>query len=49
MTQIVQALWLLTTALGVHAAFEMDWWMITGYMVGGGIGAYMAMKITWHK
>jgi len=49
MTTIVQALWLLTTAMGVHAAFEMDIPQIIAYMIGGIIGAYIAMKINWHK
>ena len=49
MTAIVQALWLLTTAMGVHAAFEMDIPQITAYMIGGLVGAYIAMKINFHK
>ena len=49
MTFFVQILWLITTAMGVHAAFEMDIPQITAYMIGGLLGTYMAMRITWHK
>ena len=49
MTLIIQALWLVTTAMGVHAVFEMDWLQITAYMTGGVAGAYLAMKMDFHK
>ena len=49
MTVIIQALWLVTTAMGVHAVFEMNWPQITAYMIGGVVGAYLAMKIDFHK
>lgn len=49
MTAIIQVLWLLTTAMGVHAVLEMDIGMITAYMTGGLLGTYWAMKIDFDK
>jgi len=48
-TIIIQALWLVTTAMGVHAAFELDTAQIVAYMLGGTMGAYIAMKIKFLK
>ena len=45
MTFVIQALWLITTAIGVKAVFEVDWYVISSYMIGGLIGAYLAMKV----
>ncbi len=49
MTFIIQALWLITTAIGVKAVFEINWYIISSYMFGGLVGAYIAMKVTLKK
>ena len=49
MTFVIQALWLVTTAIGVKAVFEVNWYIISSYMFGGLVGAYFAMKITLKK
>ena len=49
MTSIIQALWLLTTAIGVEAYMNEDWYIIAAYMLGGLLGAYVAMKIKLSK
>ncbi len=46
MTAIIQALWLITTAMGVKAVFDWNWYSISSYMIGGVIGSYIAMKYT---
>ena len=43
-TLILQALWLITTAIGVQAVVSTDWKTIAGYMIGGVIGNVIAMK-----
>lgn len=45
MTFIIQVLWLVTTAIGVKAVFDIDWWTISSYMIGGLFGAYIAMRV----
>lgn len=43
-TIVIQALWLLTTAIGVSAVMDTNWYDITGYMLGGVVGNIIAMK-----
>ena len=45
MTAIVQVLWLATTALGVKAVLDDNWYSVTTYMVSGLLGSYIAMNI----
>jgi len=45
MTFVIQSLWLITTAIGVKAVFEMNWYDISGYMIGGLVGNYIAMRM----
>jgi len=47
-TAILQALWLVTTYLGVMSIMTMNWWMITGYMLGGVLGTYFSFKVMKH-
>lgn len=49
MTFIVQALWLITTAMGVKAVFDWNWYSISSYMIGGLIGSYIAMNYNMKK
>lgn len=45
MTGCVQALWLATTALGVKAVFDSNWYAVSTYMLSGLIGSYIAMRV----
>lgn len=49
LTLILQGLWLITSALGIKAVFESNWHAIISYIIGGVLGAYLAMKITIRK
>ena len=44
-TLIIQSLWLVSTSMGVKAVFEMNYIVISSYLVGGLIGSIIAMKI----
>lgn len=48
-TAMIQVLWLSTTAMGVHAVLNADLSMLTGYMLGGLLGTYIAMKIDFES
>ena len=41
----IQALWLITTALGVKSFNDSDPAGITAYMLGGVLGVYLSFKI----
>lgn len=41
----IQVFWLITTAIGVVATVNYDWWTISAYMIGGLIGTYLNFKI----
>ena len=41
----IQALWLITTALGVKSFNESDPIGITSYMIGGILGVYLSFKV----
>ena len=40
-TAIIQALWLVTTCMGVKAVDQSDWPSVAGYMLGGVAGVYI--------
>lgn len=42
-TVAIQALWLITTYYGVIAMMNTDWWLISGYMVGGVLGTLLSL------
>lgn len=42
---VIQALWLITTAMGVKSVNDMDVPGITAYMIGGVFGVYLSFKI----
>ena len=42
---VIQALWLITTAMGVKSVNDMDVPGITAYMIGGVLGVYLSFKI----
>ena len=47
-TNIIQALWLVSTYLGVTALQNADWLLVTAYMLGGTLGTYFSFKILKH-
>lgn len=43
---IIQISWLITTYMGVMAVANMDWLILSGYLIGGLLGSYLAMIYT---
>ena len=43
-TTILQALWLVTTYIGVTSVMNDNWYVISSYMLGGIVGAYLAIR-----
>lgn len=43
-TTILQALWLVTTYIGVTSVMADNWYVISSYMLGGMLGAYLAIR-----
>ena len=42
-SQAIQALWIVSSAIGIQAIFESNILVITAYMIGGGTGTYFGM------
>jgi len=43
-TTILQALWLVTTYIGVTSVMKDNWSVIISYMIGGVLGAHLAIR-----
>ena len=44
-TTFIQASWLLSSALGINALLNHEWWNVLAYIVGGVVGTYLNFKI----
>lgn len=46
---IIQVSWLISSALGVVAVIDSNYWVIVAYFVGGAVGTYLSLCLKIEK